>query len=130
MNIKLEKLVNCFDAMTVLHNQQGMDVVTAYRIMKNWDTVSHEIKCFDKQNMALCEKYGEKDKDGKIIVKDGKCEILKECREKYLEELKSLLEENVDISIKTITLSSLYGVGLSPAQLATIDFMLEETDKI
>lgn len=128
MEIKLGKLVGCIKALAILHRQKGMGSVTAYRIMKNWDTVTQELKYFDKQKVAICEKYGKKDKDGKLIVEDGKCTILIKHAEEYKDEMEALLNEVVDIPIKKISLSSIDCAGLAPEQLAAIDFILENEE--
>ena len=45
-----------------------------------------------------------------------------------MEELESIFNEDVDISIKRISLESIMNAGLSPAQIGSIEYMLETED--
>ena len=127
MKVKLKTLLNARESLSILNHTKGLGVVTAYRIMKNVDTVEKELKYYDKKNLELCEKYGVRDDKARLIVENGVCNIKIECAEQFREEekeLKKLLDETVEISIVKIDIEALDKAGLAPAQLAAIEFML------
>ena len=53
-------------------------------------------------------------------------DLSKENKVKLQEEIDKLLDEEVNIDIKKVSLEQLDRAGLSPAQLSTIEYMIEE----
>lgn len=128
MLIKLGLLVKSRNALIKLNNTEGLDSITAYRILKNSNAIDKELKIYDEHQTKLVNKYCDKSEDGKPLVENGGFKITGENYEKYVEELESIFNEDVDISIKRISIESIMNAGLSPAQIGSIEYMLETED--
>lgn len=127
MEIKLSALLESRDALIKLDHTEGFDSVTAYRILKNINEVDKELKIYDEERVKLLNAYCKKDKDNKPVVKDGFF-VLAENSQKYHSELENLLKESVEIKLKPVSLESISKAGLSPAQIGSIEYMLETED--
>ena len=111
MNIKLGNLIKSRKTCNELKNLKGLDSITAYRIAKNIQEIQKELSIFDEQNVNLLNKYCERDKDNKPVIKEGLVSIADCNKEIYKNELKLLFEEDVEIKIKKISLKSISNVG-------------------
>lgn len=121
--MKLGLLVKSRTALIKLYNSSILDAVVAYRISKNANAIFKELDLYDKQNCKLVNKYCNRDSNGKPVVKDGLIEISN--IEKYEDELRELFKENVEISINKIPLGSISNVGLTPAEILSLEYMLD-----
>ena len=128
MLIKLGLLVKSRNALIKLNNTEGLDSITAYRILKNSNAIDKELKIYDEHQTKLVNKYCDKSEDGKPLVENGGFKVTGKNYEKYVEELESIFNEDVDISIKRISIESIMNAGLSPAQIGSIEYMLETED--
>lgn len=123
--MKLLQLINAERALGTLGNTKGLSSITAYRISKNIKSILEEIKTYNDTRTKMCEEYADKAKDGKPIIKDNKYIMSTEKEIKLNEELGKLLDEDVDIQIKKVTLEDINKAGLSPLELDSIEFMLD-----
>ena len=128
MLIKLGLIVKSRNALIKLNNTEGLDSITAYRILKNSNAIDKELKIYDEHQTKLVNKYCDKSEDGKPLVENGGFKVTGKNYEKYVEELESIFNEDVDISIKRISIESIMNAGLSPAQFVSIEYMLETED--
>ena len=128
MLIKLGLLVKSRNALIKLNNTEGLDSITAYRILKNSNAIDKELKIYDEHQTKLVNKYCDKSEDGKPLVENGGFKITGENYKKYVNELENIFNENVEISIKKISIESIINAGLSPAQIGSIEYMLETED--
>lgn len=124
MLIKLGLIVKSRNALIKLNNTEGLDSITAYRILKNSNAIDKELKIYDEHQTKLVNKYCDKSEDGKPLVENGGFKVTGKNYEKYVEELESIFNEDVDISIKRISIESIMNAGLSPAQIGSIEYML------
>lgn len=125
MNIKLGNLIKSRKTCNELKNLKGLDSITAYRIAKNIQEIQKELSIFDEQNVNLLNKYCERDDNNKPIVNDGFVSIPNSNKKDYEMELKALFEEDVELSIKKISLGSISNVGLTPAEILSLEYMLD-----
>ena len=125
MNVKLGNLIKSRKTFNELKNLKGLDSITAYRIAKNIQEIQKELSIFDEQSVNLLNKYCERDKDNKPVIKDGLVYIADCNKEIYKNELKLLFEEDVEIKIKKISLKSISNVGLTPAEILSLEYMLD-----
>ena len=125
MNVKLGNLIKSRKTFNELKNLKGLDSITAYRIAKNIQEIQKELSIFDEQSVNLLNKYCERDKDNKPVIKDGLVSIADCNKEIYKNELKLLFEEDVEIKIKKISLKSISNVGLTPAEILSLEYMLD-----
>ena len=128
--MKLLDIINSQATLSELNNYKGLSSVTAYRIAKNIKLVNEELKVYNEQRIKLLEKLANKDEDDKPIINEenGMQEyvLTDENKVKLQEEIDKLLAEEVNIDIKKVSLEQLDRAGLSPAQLSTIEYMIEE----
>ena len=96
--------------------------------MKKSNAIDKELKIYDEHQTKLVNKYCDKSEDGKPLVENGGFKVTGKNYEKYVEELESIFNEDVDISIKRISIESIMNAGLSPAQIGSIAYMLETED--
>lgn len=140
MKVKLKVLVNLCNrpnenipsVLEILGSTKGLSSVTAYRISKNIKVITEEEKTYQDTRIKLCKEYAEKDDKGEpIVIDDKKYDISAENLKKFNKELNNLLEEEIDIEIKKLSLHEIDRVGLSAFELNSIEFMLnlEEEDK-
>lgn len=125
MKLKMRTLVMCESALRTLGNTKGLSSITAYRISKNIKSILEEIKTYNDTRTKMCEEYADKDTEGKPIIKDNKYIMSTEKEIQLNEELGKLLNEDVDIQIKKVTLADINKAGLSPLELDSIEFMLD-----
>lgn len=124
MNIKLGFLVKSTEALAKLNHTEGLDAITAYRIVRNISLIDSELSMYNMQQAKLVEKYCEKE-NGTPVIKDGSYSINKDNMDAYCKELEALFNEDIKISIKTIKLEAIEKAGLSPAQIHSIEYMLD-----
>lgn len=128
MELKLGVLVNSKKTLIKLNNTEGLDSVTAFRILKNSYVVDRELKIYDEHRAKLIHKYCERDQNGKPTIKNGYYTIKDEFKGIYETEISNLFNEIVEVQIKKISINSLFEVGLSPAQIGLIEYMIETED--
>lgn len=126
MEIKLKEIVNANDTLTKLANATGLSSVVAYRIMKNIKLLSEELELFEKNRMNIIKKYCAKDDGGKPLLKENNYTIPNESLQEFNEQINELLEETATIDFKTLNIEKLDSLGLTPLELGTIEFLIEE----
>jgi len=127
MEIRLGTIIDSQLAAAVLNRSEGMDSVTAYRIMKNAKAISDECETYEKQRIKLCEKYAEKDAEGNPIIDEEKKSYVfsDENGAKLEKEVEALQNEVVEIKIRKVPLETISPAKLTPGLIGTIEFMLE-----
>lgn len=129
LNLSNERIVNTIDVLGELNNAK-LPVKVAYAITKNINKINSELKAYNKEKAKLIEKYGEKDKEGKLKVdKKGNIPLKKEHIEDYNRDIAELLSIENEIDIHMINLDDLLNsnCNISPAGLVAIDFMIDFT---
>lgn len=124
MKISLNDILKSRTALVILNNTKFKSAV-AYKIMKNLKTIAEEEKLYEKQRIKICKEFSNKDNEGNIVIVDGKYDIPEERKSEYLAEIEELKNVVVDIPITKITLEEIEGAMLSPAQLDSVEYMLE-----
>lgn len=107
-----------------------------YAIGKNSKLLESELKDLEEQRIKICESYADKDEDGKAVTqeKDGNTtyvfsgDALEQCSKEYAE----LLEEEIDLDIRTVDASELDKCDESerfdipaPVDYMAMDFMFK-----
>lgn len=124
--MKLGTLVASKEALAKLNQTEGMKATCAYRIAKNCAEIDRELKLFAKSQMDVVNTYCIRDKEGNPKEENGYYKIDEKYKEEYVKEITSLYEEEADIKIKKVSVEDIENAGLSPAQLSSIEFMLED----
>ena len=122
--MKLGELVNSRDALLELNFAKGLDVVTAFKISKNVKNIDEELKVYEKEHTRLVEKYCKRDLEGQPVIENGSFSVIGENVTLYKKELEELHNINVEVKIHKIQLEFIKNVGLSPAQISSVEYML------
>ncbi len=128
LNLSNERIVNTINALSKLNNAQ-LPIKVAYAISKNVNKIESELKVYNTEKAKLVNKYGEKDKEGKLKVgENGNVTLKEEHIEDYNRDIKELLSIENEMDIHMIKLDDLLNsdYNISPAELSAIDFMIEE----
>lgn len=128
LNLSNERIVNTINALSKLNNVQ-LPIKVAYAISKNVNKIESELKVYNTEKAKLVNKYGEKDKEGKLKVgENGNVPLKEEHIEDYNRDIKELLSIENEIDIHMIQLDDLLNsdYNISPSELMTIDFMIND----
>lgn len=97
-----------------------LPIMVNFAIQKNLYELSSVVNIIEKVRNDLGKKYGEYDSA------EGNYFIPEENREKISNELNQLMEAQQNVDIKKIKLKDLEGISLTPAQMRSLLFMIEE----
>lgn len=131
MELTIKSLLNGKGALIELGNKKGLASVVAYRIAKNIKAIDNELETYEKTRVNLVKEYANKDEAGNPITKkddngNNMFDINNENMKTLAEEIENLQNEIIDIELKKLTLEDIDSAGLSPLEMSSIDFMLEE----
>ena len=110
---------NLANAFNEQENVQ-LPIMVNFAIQKNLHELSSVVNIIEKVRNDLGKKYGEYDSE------EGNYFIPEENREKISNELNQLMEAQQNVDIKKIKLKDLEGINLTPAQMRSLLFMIEE----
>ena len=128
LNLSNERIVNTINVLGKLNNAQ-LPIKVAYAISKNVNKIESELKVYNTEKDKLVNKYGEKDKEGKLKVdENGNIPLKEEHIEDWNRDIKELLSIENEIDIYMINLDDLLNsnYNISPAELSAIDFMIND----
>lgn len=128
--MKLLDIVNSIGSLNDLYVCKKLDVNIAYRIAKNYKIISEEYEQFEKSKLELINKYADKNEHGEfVIVKNdngvSNYSMTRENEILFNQQIAVLLNEDVDVSIKKVTLKEIEHAGLSGADLMVLEYMIE-----
>ena len=124
----IKDILDSMEALNKLNNAHGMSSVVAFRIGKNIKAIEGEVKVFDDVRTKLLEEFANKDENGKpIIDKDtNQYDVPADKLEALKKEIKKLQNEEVKVDIKKLSLDDVEKADLSPRELISIEYMLED----
>lgn len=128
LNLSNERIVNTINTLGKLNNAQ-LPIKIAYAISKNVNKIESELKAYNAEKAKLIDKYAVKDKEGKLKADEyGNVNIKEEHIEDWNKDVKELLSIENEIDIHMIQLDDLLNsdYNISPAELAAIDFMIND----
>ena len=128
LTLSNERIVNTINTLGELSNAK-LPVKVAYAITKNINKINTELKAYNEEKVKLIDKYAEKDEKGKLKTNEIGNVILKEEHiEDWNRDIAELLSIENEIDIHMINLDDLLNsnYNISPAELAAIEFMVEE----
>ena len=116
LTLSNERIVNTINTLGELSNAK-LPVKVAYAITKNINKINVELEAYNKEKAKLINKYGERDEKGKLNV-----------NENGIIDIKELLSIENEIDIHMIQLDDLLNsdYNISPSELMTIDFMIND----
>lgn len=108
--------------------EKPMPVLFSYALIKNIKTLEAEKESIIAAHDKLLEECLDRDDEGNLVegengrgykIKDDKIDY-------YREEYNKLMNEDIEIYMKTFDIKSLDGVELTINDMAAIEFMLED----
>ena len=121
MKVKLVQIVNSTEAMNKIATQP-MKAAVSFKVAKNLKKLSEELAVFEQSRGDLIRKYGKEDEEGNVAI-EPKTKGMTE----FQKELSELLNVDVDLNgFKKIKLSQLSKCELTPQEMASLEFAIEE----
>lgn len=123
-NMKLYQLIESKDSLKKLNTAEGLPFKTALSIAKDIKEIDEVLQVYENKRRELINKYGKKDKDGELIIKDDNIELTD--RTAFVSEFNALTMEDVDIEVKKIAIDDLENVkNMTPNDINNISFLFE-----
>lgn len=126
MKLTNKKILN--DAMTIgaISNKE-LPIKVSYALAKNISKIEKELEIYNKEREKLIEKYSVKDESGKTVIDENNQIKIQDIHlEDWNKDIKELQGIEVEIDIHRFKLEELNGYNMTPAELMTIDYMIEE----
>lgn len=127
MKLSHQTLVNSIPVLSKL-NQLELPVKVAFILAKNIKEVDQTLGSYNETRNKLLRQYAEKDDQGMLKADEQGNIIFKEgCHEKWMEEIRELLELKVNLKMDPISTHDLFKaeISISPAELEKIEFMIK-----
>jgi hypothetical protein len=121
MKVKLFEIKGIEDGLKKVA-ETDLDVKVAYRIAKLLKKIAEESVVIEETRSKLVTKYGT------YVQKEGQpvCEVDEDKKKDFFKEYGELLNQEIEIDIKTILLSDLEGIKLSPVDMIRLEKVIEE----
>lgn len=110
MTITIAQIKNAEPVLTKLFNEK-LPVKISFRINKIINSITKDLENFETFRMKLFEKYGEIQNDSTRMIKP-------EHQEAFLQEINSLLREEVELPDVKLGLEELGDIQITPAELS------------
>ena len=121
MKLKLGEVYSLVRNLPKLTNKD-IPIKISYRLLKLLKICSAEMDTLEKTRIKLVEKYAEKTDDDK----KGECKVADENKEKFQEQFAKLLDEDVEIDFKLISIEDLGDINFSVNDLAPLQIIIKE----
>ena len=120
-NLKLMDALNTLSRVSV----GELPIKVAYGLKKNIDIISKELETFEGLRKELIEKYGDRDEEGNLKIKDGQYVVTN--MEDFTKEYSELQNIENDIEFYDMDLNALLNldINISLRELNNIDFLLK-----
>lgn len=126
MKITNQELLNSIPTLRKLSKEQ-LPIKISYTISKNIKNIEEELVVYEEERQKLIKKHAELDKEGKPKVNDnGNYVIKQENQLDFNGEVLELMSIETDVNISKIDLNALEGLKISPSELTSVNFMIEE----
>jgi len=129
VKVTIEELLASRGPLQVLLTQP-LPARLAFRLTKLAKAVTAELETYEETRKALCERYADKDDDGRPKkIGEGSEERfdIPEAKMPELEaEHKDLLQSEVTIAGQRIKLNDISGISIAPAHLISLAWLVEE----
>ncbi|HHV27431.1 MAG TPA: DUF1617 family protein [Tissierellia bacterium] len=124
MKLTNQTLLNSISKLRVL-SQKQLPVKVSYAIAKNISKIEKELTIYEIERQKLIDKYAEKDNEGKVVA-DNNGQIKFKDKEGWEKDIKELLDIENEIDIHKFKIEELEGYNMTPAELMSIEYMIEE----
>lgn len=125
IDIKLEQLINSTESLKSL-SQKPLKARSAYAVSKILKAADEEMVAFNETRMNLIRKYGEKDDNGELKSdENGNVHILADSLDTFNQELRELMDTQIEINANKIKIDDIGDVEFTPAEMAQLDEFIE-----
>ena len=136
--MKIREIIQGYTAVTALQARK-LPVKVSYAIARNSKRLLDEVTQYETARLKVCEDAAEKDEDGNPVIDkiaaggavSEQYRIPAEAREKVDEDIRQLLDTDVDIDLMMVPADELERIdtdkrfeALTPQELMAIDFMI------
>jgi len=118
--MKLSELINSADALGRLM-EQPIKAKGSFRLAKAVKQVQPLVASYEETRYRLIKKYGEKGEEGEYSVEPGSKNW-----DKFVTELDKLLNEDVEVKLNKVTLSSIVQAELTAADAMQLRWLVKE----
>ena len=127
IKISNQILINSVQVLSRLAATE-LPIKLSYILAKNINKIEKELEIYNAERSKLIDKYGIKDKDGKVKVKDGQIDIQKKFITKWNDEHKELLCMENEIDLTLIEIDNLVDgcCDLTPNEINAISYLIKE----
>lgn len=122
--VKLIELDNIVNSLNVLINEKEISIKASYRLSKLYKKLIEELEQYEKNRMKLINKYGNKDLDGNLIIKDNIVELSDV--QKFQFEFNELNNIEIEISFEQIDIQDFGDIKIAPKHLIVLDKFIKE----
>ena len=123
--MKYSKIEILYTTLAELSNKE-MPIKISYRIAKILDALGGEYDFYRKKIQNILQKYGEKDDEGQLIIKDNQVPFIKEYADAAAKELEELQDIDINLPDVKINISELEDIKLTPLQVNALKPFIEE----
>ena len=120
--MKLKNIENLLMGLKELYEKE-LSISASYSIVKNIKSVEEEYKIITDKKNKLVNKYGVKDKNGKLVTLENGNIKLNDV-ESFAKDLDELMEIDSSIDLIKIKFSNLSGIKLSPKAIMFLEPIL------
>ena len=126
--MKIKDILECKETLIKLNTISGLPSVVASRIGKNIKAIDTEMQEYDEVRVKLLKDVALKDENGEPIInkETNNYDIPQDQLQKIIQEIDNLQNEEISIDIKKVSIEDISQAGLSPKELMSIEFMLED----
>lgn len=126
--MKNREIISHLSDLNQFSNRGNLPINFSYVFSKNLQILANEKDVIIDAHEYLLDKYAQKDEQGERVYNENGTNVLikEEFRDFYKEESDKLLDEESDIKIKKIKLSSIKDIDISIEDMLLIEFMIED----
>ncbi len=128
VTIKLGNVKPVMDIMNLMMGSK-LPVSTAYNVSKLARKLLQELKHYDELRVRICEKYCDKDENGKPAkekTEAGEVYKFTENKTEFDKEMSELFDQDVEFDVRPLPVYALDGAELTPLQVNFISPFLQE----
>lgn len=121
IKVTIADLLNSTETLQKL-SQKDFKAKLAWSIARLLKSAEAEIQSFNETRMNLIKKYGEKDENGELITDDnGNCKIPNANMVEFNDELKDMLDAEVEINANKLSIDLLEDIEFTPSDMAVLE---------
>lgn len=121
IKVTIADLLNSTETLQKL-SQKDFKAKLAWSIARLLKSAEAEIQSFNETRMNLIKKYGEKDENDELITDDnGNCKIPNANMVEFNDELKDMLDAEVEINANKLSIDLLEDIEFTPSDMAVLE---------